>query len=263
MASEGRKSPKQIIEDVSSAKKEQSFVKYPRENLNDTTLISSPNWVLSNFIRRNLFWKRHNKRPYTSLHTHPKESGYYSGGIPSPLDLRGFLVSGKKVKTTIVAQQDPETKKVLGYTILRKTKKTPQLTYKDPVELNKKAGKRKYYDTQELKGDVEKHDCEMYYHATNSLLEFATKYNLNVKFISTKGYKIDRMDGTFVPIIKKRGLEEKVLVLGLVFLFSILFITSGITGFAVTRITAKTSNLIGVGLFIIGIISCYCYSRKK
>ena len=260
-----RKAPREIIENAGSVKKEHSFMKYSGENLKNTTLISGSWWTISNILKERLSWRMHNKAPYMRLHTHPYGSEESSAGLPSELDVKMFLYAGRSIKSAAVAQQDPGTKKVLGYTILRRTKNTPILIREYAARFNKKLGKRKYCDVKELNTDLNEYGDELQgFYARDAIDDFANKYNLNVKFLPAKGYEMSRIRGTFYPKKETKNLETKVgWILGIIFTLSILFVSFNMTGFAIANLSVKTSNFIGVGLFILGVVgSCFCFRKR-
>ena len=68
-----------------------------------------------------------------------------------------------------------------------------------------------------------------------------------------------------IYLVKEKGLEGKmpaVLTLGGVILGLGLF-SSNLTGNAIADLTIKTSNMIGAGIFVLGIVGSYFYFRKK
>jgi hypothetical protein len=71
-------------------------------------------------------------------------------------------------------------------------------------------------------------------------------------------------------IQKKRGkdnssLENIVHIVGIfgAFLCSLIFLSGGITGNTILNYSFKSSNLISVGLFLVGIVASFLYTKKK
>lgn len=62
---------------------------------------------------------------------------------------------------------------------------------------------------------------------------------------------------------KPSKLETLEIISILSILISIFFMQSNFTGFAITNLTPKTSNTIGITLFAVGLIGAFYYFRKK
>jgi uncharacterized membrane protein (DUF485 family) len=64
---------------------------------------------------------------------------------------------------------------------------------------------------------------------------------------------------------KSNFLEGKVnlaLIFGS-FLCSLIFLSGGITGNTILNSSVKASNVIGAGLFIVGVVASFIYSKRK
>jgi hypothetical protein len=64
---------------------------------------------------------------------------------------------------------------------------------------------------------------------------------------------------------KKKNLEQRfpLIILLLSFGAGLIFLSPNLTGNAIANLTTKTSSIIGVGLFIVGIVGSYFWFRKK
>lgn len=256
-----RKSPTKIIEKDKEPWKEQYFIKKLGKNLKECASIREAEYTIKNTGKARDYFKETGEKPLTELHTHPTKKGGASGANPSPEDIIQFLRE-KNMRTSIIAQQNPKTRKVEGYTFMMKTEKTPKFDYsayeersiEDYIEKSEEIYKKAYILThaslpEELQRDL--------------LGDMAEKFSFKYKHVPVKGYRLDEDLMSFVPI-EKKNLETKLtVIIGLTFLISILFMLPGMTGLVVGKFAPKTSNIIGAGLFILGIIGSYFYFKKK
>ena len=245
-----RKSTKEIIEKEKRPDLEQAYIKYPRGKLWKASSKRAPNSVKFDERIINFFYKFHREKPFTKVHTHTISPKELFGAIPSKSDLYHFL-EDKKIKSSIIAQQDPKTGEFLGYTILRKTKKTPVINIKNHFK-----NIDEHFKNYESKSFLHKNTF------VNTLSSLAEKYHFQTRFVPAKGYELDLKRATYVPK-SKHILTEKVAVsiIGLSFLGAIFFLSSNMTGFAVSNF-ARSSNLIGIVLFAFGLIGVYFYSKR-
>lgn len=168
------------------------------------------------------------------IHTHSKDA------IPSGGDINRFLDDAYGYSG--IAQRNVETGEVEGYLIMKKTKDTPRLN-KGKISRIRKYGRGK-----------------------NSLgfKRLAEDLNFKYKFIPAKGYKIDLQSMKFVPR-ESQTLESKVAsIIGIsTLILSLIFLSQNLTGNAIANLSTKTSGIIGVGLFIVGIVGSYFWFNKK
>ena len=80
-----KESPTERIEDVKNAKSEQIFMKYAGEGLFDSSLLRFPKHTIGNMSKMRKYLREHNRRPFTSLHTHPVLAGT---AMPSAEDIQ-------------------------------------------------------------------------------------------------------------------------------------------------------------------------------
>jgi len=255
-----RKSPTEIIEEDKEPWKEQYFIKKLGKELKECAYIREAKSVIKNDEKVGDYFKKTGEKPLTELHTHPTKRGESDGANASTVDIVHFLRE-KNIKTSIIAQQNPKTGKVEGYTLMRKTEKTPKFDYsayeessiENLIEKSEEIYKKAYILTHEsLPKELQRH----------LLGKAASKFNFKYRRVPVRGYKLDRNLMSFAPI-EKKNLETKLaVIIGLTFLISILFMSSGITGLVVGKFASKTPT-IGAGLFILGIVLFYFYFKKK
>ena len=61
------------------------------------------------------------------------------------------------------------------------------------------------------------------------------------------------------------ALEKNLLLIAVIssIVISLILLSSNLTGFAITNLTNKTSNMIGGVFFVIGVICCYIWFKKR
>ena len=179
----------------------------------------------------------------------------------------------KYEKTQIIAQQDQETKKVHGYTILKKTKNTkrPEKSKLDTPFLKFLISDRNNYlaiDDNNKNLSQYRQKGFIFGEQKEALGRIAEEYGLKYKFVPAKGFKFDKNLMSFIPQ-KGKTLEEKFgeklnpLISSVSLLLGLIFLSPSITGNAIANLTTKTTSIIGAGLFIVGIVGSYFYFRKK
>jgi len=136
-----KRSPKEIIESNDNPKVEHAYVKFPGQQMIETTISPdkfSPEKIKAREVLSEAFGinrtqenscvsdeelikqlqEKHRKR-YMALHTHPYLPG---AAVPSASDLYLFL-QNDDVRTRVIISQDSQTGKLRGYTMLRKREK--------------------------------------------------------------------------------------------------------------------------------------------
>ncbi|MEK6935369.1 MAG: hypothetical protein AABW67_01135 [Nanoarchaeota archaeon] len=276
-----KRSPKEVFENAwgGSSHLERAYIKYPGEEPIDVGRLSTKTSVWRDIEKVDKLWKEHKKIGHLGIHTHISEEDKptYASGIPSEADFTRFIIDYKK-KVEVIVQQDPETRKVAGYFIFKKRKgsqnysrlKKPSLlsSFLDflfPPGLS--------YEGQENTKKEIKEELKAYMSDSSEdrspkktleeLKKFTENHDLGYRFVPAKGYEFNEDQLSFA-LKNKKTLEVKVAsIIGISFLASIILFSSNITGFAIANLTPRTSNLIGVMLFIIGLIGTFYYFKKK
>ncbi|MDD5191772.1 MAG: hypothetical protein PHH54_05220 [Candidatus Nanoarchaeia archaeon] len=295
-----KRSPTKTIEATPHPEKEHTLIKpYKKEVIDITGYKSASNINARTEFRK--FTEATSNGPYIHIHTHPSEAPhlnfwdkldlYFQGvgkkeiekwknitALPSGADM-GQLIITDDERTMDIAVRNPKTGEVLGYNVLRKTKKTPKWGtarayiqkhfFKGVMNLINYnllgLGKR----SEELSKDKIKYHKEVlkavksgnYQRANEALEIFADKYSLQHRMVPAQNYKVMETKGTFV----NKGLEQTVSVFigigGL--LISLLFLSSNFTGFAIANLTQRTSNIIGMILFIVSLIVLFFIMKRR
>ncbi len=266
-----KRSPKEIIESEGIKGIEDVYAKFPGKEM---VKISAPMSFEDRWFYREhgtspdmkklkKLYKQYDKKKYQILHTHPTAETTSYRSLPSGADLKFFL-KDNATKTMIVAQRDVHSGDLGGYFIIRKGR-----DFKPPAKIFSSllSKKRKEIDKRMEQYDKDIEKGERPEEAYKDLLKISDKYDLKVRIAPVKGYRFSKQRGQFVSRgnSKKRTLESKVAsVIGISLLASILFSSSVLTGFTISNLTQKTSNIMGIILFIIGLIgSLYYFKRKK
>ena len=283
-----KKSPKEIIESVENPEFEASWYKFPGEEMKADSLkrMKEPdgsrgyvyrsqdklNSAIENRVKRK---GDRNSLP-AGIHTHPgfdAEPGYYP--YPGVTDFL-LLLSDPNKKSEIVARTNSKTGKLSGYGIIRKTKKTPPPSYFVQAGQLKNPVSRFLFDQglyrpplREYMSNFDK-VIQEYGDATDSgnikivneaLKRFTKKYHLQYKFVPDKEYAKDWAK-------KHGGLENSLttataIISGAAFLLSFLFISSSLTGHAISNLNQTSSDWIGGILFVIGLIGFFIVFLKN
>ncbi len=142
----------------------------------------------------------------------------------------------------VIVQLSVKTGKVEGYLIFRKQKK-----FNGPRNLGREEATEYKWLREESCG---KSPAEL----LSSIEDLAQKYGLRYKYLPAEGYEVSKNRAWFI----KKGLEGKVegttAILGL--LASIFFLSANLTGNAISNLSLKNSNMIGVMLFLFIVIPC-------
>lgn len=257
-----KRSPREVIESSPMPEIEHTFVKHDGEETEDITNYSS-NETQSNHS------SIQTKDKYTHIHTHPTavpkvkrsfldtlfpglfhpESRYnerreidYSA-TPSSRDMDLFL-KNKHEKTMVIAVREPDTGKIRGYTVVRKTKNTPTIINSEDIAQYRQGVRgRDYLNT-----------------LASAFQKFTKKYNLNYRFLPAENYEVNREKTQFI----KKGLEKKValVVAAVSFLGSLFTLYPNLNGNVIGQ-NMSVSNSISLILFIIGIISTLIYFKVR
>ncbi|MFA5724335.1 MAG: hypothetical protein WC979_08835 [Candidatus Pacearchaeota archaeon] len=296
MPSKKYKPTKEVIEESPSPEYEHRLMKYPgiaAGDITDYKLLERDASPEADLVKKKQYLDKGNKRKYALIHTHaskfkasPWEKffdfftfGYFlndlrqikhSSAIHGGTDIRAFLFN-PSWKSAPIAVRDPKTGKILGYNILKKTKKTPTPPI-DPdfvtsQELQEGLSNWKY--SQEILNDADKYD-DIRMDALSShnpagirnvYDQMLKKYHLQSRFVPGKDYQVNKTGTAF----ERKALESKVEGAATVILLatSLFFISSSLTGNATMSLNETTSSLIGGTLFILGIIGAFFYLRNK
>ena len=245
---EKKKRPIKIIESAKDPQLESDYMHFPGEELFETPGVERSKYGTSTDSEEieKIIGKR---KRYTSIHTHPRVKynllGIKLKGsiVPSFNDIRTFLMN-PKMKYMGIAQRDTETGEVGGLLYMQKSKRFGPLGY----ELDDKDDKKLYKKAGQLGG----------------LPGVMQVYKLNHKLLPADGYKVDRSGIRFVKE-KGESLEKKLIsIISLMGLgVGIFFLSPTLTGNVIANLTTKTSSIIGVGLFIVGIVGTFIYYKKN
>lgn len=220
-------------------------------------------------------WKQHGKRDYATIHTHhynPDKENIDEefSSFPTEKDLYSFLFNDRE-KSLVIAQQDSRNRRIFGYFVLRKTRKTPSYGYSPVTFLEtiaRKLGLGGVEVTDEEARAIRLYAIKLSHADFNNNLQEAEKalknlanyFHLNYRRIRAKDYHLRARTSE-----SRKELSDK-LVSGITILFlltSILFSSQEFTGFAIGNLSQGASNIIGVVLFLVGIIGTFLYFRKK
>lgn len=250
-----KRSPKDVIEQW-HPEREQAFEKFPLGNelTNVSTLERTPH--SARFYKPIREIKDKGKKGLT-LHTHSTEGsgGRSLAAFPSSADLKTFL-KDDEAKTDVIAQRNKEGE-VIGYTILRKKRDYSN----EPSELRRKTSIWLYSL------------ATMLLNPQSALDRFARKYDLNYRFVPGRGYHLDLISGSYAKDResdqerKKSNKLEKAAVTATIIgvVGAILLLSNNLTGSVIGSLNQTFSNIIGVVLFLVGIVGAFLYfkSRKK
>ncbi|MAG79212.1 hypothetical protein CMI40_02450 [Candidatus Pacearchaeota archaeon] len=121
-----KKTPTQIIEESQNPSLESAYLKVPKKLLELSEKRDPFKVTWRESAVRN---KKKSNKYYGILHTHSAQNKkfkkYNWKSLPSSDDFTSFLEEDN-YRTMGIAERNPKTGKVLGYTLIRKTKKTPK-----------------------------------------------------------------------------------------------------------------------------------------
>jgi hypothetical protein len=227
------------------------------------------------------------KKHYSEIHNHRytkeiREDGKSS--FPSDSDFGNFLFDDN-VKTMEIYQQNPEEREIGGWYFIKKTSNTPTSGFKR-TELTTDMEKLKellqdnpfvkqigedIYDYRAKAFGIMRSAKKTPEERQAALNDIAQKYNLKVRFVPNKRRGYEYRSG--VGFFKKQGLETSVdeasssMIAATIAIVSLVlclfFISINITGYTVNNLISKNSNQIGILFFILGLVSCFFYFKKK
>jgi len=270
-----RISPKEVIE-ASNPEREHGYIKFPGGRIEsvDSSEIRSQTTSYCDKEKTRRLWEESGRKRYTDIHTHVRDGKREKNpryAVPSEPDLRGFLMNDDE-KSMVIAQHDKDTRKVAGYFIVRKTKRTPKSGYsflgntqqEHREKLHDEEYEKRFSEIVRATRQYEKAYLDKNGNITEALTKIAGKYDLQYKYLPAENYQVNNKKDKFVL---RRSLEGKVeRALGIIsltgFLFSILFL-SGITGNVIGA--TETKSLIGLISILIGLTTggIYLYLKKK
>lgn len=298
-----KKNPKEIIESTDRPDVEHSFIKYPGEEPTDITRhVKSSPFATENIIpKTNRIRDEHQNRPYSHIHTHPtflpklteaQKKELKKGGLtenilnkfseiyalPSPHDLRSLVIDDD-MKTMVIAARNPDTGEVIGYQIIRKTKRSPKFGLsrkgfdKNPFKTALKIINANHFNfgrsNKSLIRDVNRYGREVkdsmksgnYTQATRAFDELTSKYHLRHKMVSAKNYEPNESRTAFV---RRSELESAAAAVSIIFLsVAFLFFSQNFTAEVIGYHTGTTPNFMGAVFFICGSIGAFIYLKKK
>lgn len=256
--------------------------------IKDVTLRHGSHDVMPDYTQIDKLYLQGGGEPYTLIHNHPKDRKNYVS-LPSYGDLHFFLMDDG-VEAIAIYQHNNKTNETEGMYVIRKTKKTP----KSNIKLSSIVKGSKSMDEVEVKvakikngrlynlfdSGPSRRALEGYFQLTENpqhsnvseedrpkerqrlLGEAAKKLHLQVKYVPANGYEYTQGVG-FSPA-KKRSLEQKVtsvISIGSL-VISIFFLSSSLTG-NVIGLNQTSSNWIGAGLFVIGLIGAFAFFKRR
>lgn len=264
-----KRSPKEIIESKDS-EIEHAFMKYPAKkmiyasepNLSDKYCAAQKRYKIREIEKREKY------RTYSHIHTHPDMA------IPSGEDLKNFMEADRR-KSMVIADRDCETGEVKGYYVIRKTDKTPTLdvayNFDGPILGRLWEVLKEEFRKGKLRGEVGRdarvygqyakdYGWEDFQLTTDALKEFLNKYHLKSRMVPAKDFSANLKEMSF----ERKSLEQKLsaTVSIIAILSGAFFFSTKITG-NVIAISTKTSSLIGIALFLVGIIGAFFWLKSK
>lgn len=205
--------PTQIIESTKFPNLESVYIKFPGENPINISMDRTPRRAYHDVPKRieleeekrNQNMIKANKKDdpdfpypkYSTIHTHLKNfwANESTKSFPSAKDLRGFFLRQQE-KAAFIANQDKKSGKILGYLVIRKTKKTPSpdgkfegelMKYEEGIKSCSSLFIRIWASIIKVENDI-----------TAPLRKLSSEYNLQYKFISSKNYYFNKNSGKFI-----------------------------------------------------------------
>lgn len=283
-----KRSPKEVIESEKEPRYEQVYIKFPGEEMVPVSRKRSEYNIKINRRKIRRLVREHKGKEYVMIHTHPRtletrplpstlkefekylREGFEDIIPPSSHDFKNFLMDNK-AKGMVIAQQDSESGKAEGYFDFRKTKETKPIMDISFRGLLRSLFRKDVHEKDNINylkkiiKNCEEYKSTLNYSPIEAMQNIAKEYHLNYKTLPSEGHYLNLKEGKFrKDIHKRKTLETKIAsISGLLFIASITLFSSNITGFAISNLTQKTSNIIGIILFIVGIAGLFYYLNKK
>ncbi len=273
----GKKRPTEVIEgDKRNRSGERIYLKIP-SRLIDITKKSGRNYTENDYEKISKIMGDSDFERYTEVHNHPIPRRMYEqgmGSIPSEHDFGGFLMNDR-IRTMVIAQQDPETGKVEGYYFFRKTKKTPRSEFGDYGKFLGRVSERpeianEMYENnsffKQVQDDLREYRKKAFGRFSGpkppkqrreAMEEIMEKYSLKMRLVPVKGFEFE--EGTkFSP----KNLESILAASSLLLLSLFAFITAGrFTAYPIFELSR--SNGSEYVLLVLGFISTIIYFAIK
>ncbi|MBU3913704.1 MAG: hypothetical protein KKE50_06445 [Nanoarchaeota archaeon] len=261
-----KRSPREIIQSSKNPSIEVSAIKFPcSEVVLDVSLpgTSKERETLFDYWKIRKLWKKHGKRKYGLIHTHPYSSNYLPDtALPSDKDIRNFLGDDNQ-QELIVYNRNSDSGEIFGGIIITKTRDTPKMHY-SPINLLSLLNTHLFgfaspsWDYHEMKEWIDntwdKNDTTEY-----DLERTAKKYNLKYRKLKGSELKVDTLSDN------RGNLEQKVSSVVAIggLLSSFFFLGSSVTGNAIGSLGKSSGSWLGLVLFLVGIAGVFWYFRSK
>lgn len=291
MVKKKKRNPTEILENSGNFHVEKGYVITPKTISSGSEMVETTKRSNESEVEHNgkIIEELSDRKRASLLHTHPKSESdiINASAFPEGFDFYQFFMLPYQ-KTMRIAQQDPVTGKVAGYFFIMKSKKTPKLPSWNEKDVGTKESWEKFReanpDVEELIQDLKEYRRNVHVRrysnfyqrddvesvgdygkkVQDNLDKFVDKYHLKVKYIPTEGHEFRKGLG-FVSLENNRRKSRKGLGGLLVGIFCLIAsIVAGavsITG----RVVAGELifvNLLGIFLFIIGVIFLYGGVKK-
>jgi hypothetical protein len=292
MGKQKKRSTREVIEGLSFPGYEHRLMKYPgleAGDITDYTNLDRDTSANADPIKKKQYLKLGNGKRYSLIHDHMSKFkpnfwekifnvltwGYAlndvkqiknNAAIHGGSDIRAFLFN-PGWKSMPVAVTDPKTGKVLGYNILKKTKKTPKCPVDHDLisdeEFNEGVSKWEY--TPQILDDAEKYDdirmAALAQHNPEHIRkvydQFLNKYHLRSRFIPAEGYQVNSTRTTFTKK-KSTNLEDTAVATAIISLVGIFVLLSErITGYVLLNNLANSTKTYLSIVFLFTFISSF------
>lgn len=266
-----KKSVKEIIEGSERPHIETTAIKFPgKEVVLDVSEagISTKASTMFDYRRIRELWKKAGKKKYGLIHTHPDASSYINPEpLPSDKDIINFLGDDNQ-KQLIIYSRDNSSGEVWGELVVRKTKETPKM-HESPLNdyglfsvftMSPSCSWKRHEMREWIRGKYDSDDPTKYH-----LERVAAKYHLKYRWLKFKRRPSKEERKAMQAQEEQASLERRVsAIIGIAGICSSLFfLSSSLTGNAVSSLNQAHSNWIGGVLFVIGIIGAFAYFKRK
>jgi hypothetical protein len=239
MVKRKRKSPRETIEAEKKPWLEQMYLKFPGNELTDVARDRKRGAVSFSMEKTMGALSKYGKGAYSNLHTHPHKYGIKDQALPSADDLGAFLNQSQE-KTMAIVSQNKRSGKVSGSFLIRKKNHTYGSNF----------------DESRVSGLLDGYKKSSADEKRSALEGLSDKYRLQFRQLDAEGKTIHQYNSSKVPRFSAVGLMIAVAS-------GAFFLSPTLTGNAIGNLTTTTSNIIGAGLFVVGIVGSYSYFRKK